>query len=199
MLWFELPLICWHSGILRGQQFRAKCGPGEPVLQLQSLEGGWSQSSTQQFPEGGVVVHNNKKKNNDDNNQFFVALCSSHLFKNTIFWHFLVWLCAQVLELEGEKGEWGFKALKQMIKINFKLVCSATYAIICLCHQIWIFKQCFCSVFQLCRPTFQRWWTGTSSSSHTSEVLSPGTTQRSPSTPFWTTSLPPNRYGSTML
>lgn len=28
----------------------------------------------------------------------------------------------QVLELEGEKGEWGFKALKQMIKINFKLV-----------------------------------------------------------------------------
>jgi len=27
------------------------------------------------------------------------------------------------LDLEGgEKGEWGFKALKQMIKINFKLV-----------------------------------------------------------------------------
>ena len=25
------------------------------------------------------------------------------------------------MELEGEKGEWGFKALKQMIKINFKL------------------------------------------------------------------------------
>lgn len=32
-------------------------------------------------------------------------------------------LCVKVLELEGEKGEWGFKALKQMIKINFKLVC----------------------------------------------------------------------------
>lgn len=32
----------------------------------------------------------------------------------TLYW--------QVLELEGEKGEWGFKALKQMIKINFKLV-----------------------------------------------------------------------------
>ena len=32
--------------------------------------------------------------------------------------------CGQVLELEGkDKGEWGFKALKQMIKINFKLVC----------------------------------------------------------------------------
>lgn len=31
-------------------------------------------------------------------------------------------LLFQVLELEGEKGEWGFKALKQMIKINFKLV-----------------------------------------------------------------------------
>ncbi|KAJ7409467.1 COP9 signalosome complex subunit 2 [Willisornis vidua] len=28
----------------------------------------------------------------------------------------------KVLELEGEKGEWGFKALKQMIKINFKLM-----------------------------------------------------------------------------
>lgn len=29
----------------------------------------------------------------------------------------------RVLDLEnGEKGEWGFKALKQMIKINFKLV-----------------------------------------------------------------------------
>ncbi|KAK3735842.1 hypothetical protein QZH41_020006, partial [Actinostola sp. cb2023] len=27
----------------------------------------------------------------------------------------------QVLDLETEKGEWGFKALKQMIKINFKL------------------------------------------------------------------------------
>lgn len=31
----------------------------------------------------------------------------------------------KVLDLEnGEKGEWGFKALKQMIKINFKLVSS---------------------------------------------------------------------------
>jgi hypothetical protein len=31
----------------------------------------------------------------------------------------------QVLELEGkEQGDWGFKALKQMIKINFRLVCS---------------------------------------------------------------------------
>lgn len=29
----------------------------------------------------------------------------------------------KVLDLEnGEKGEWGFKALKQMIKINFKLL-----------------------------------------------------------------------------
>lgn len=29
----------------------------------------------------------------------------------------------KVLDLEnGEKGEWGFKALKQMIKINFRLV-----------------------------------------------------------------------------
>ena len=29
----------------------------------------------------------------------------------------------KVLDLEGpEKGEWGFKSLKQMIKVNFKLV-----------------------------------------------------------------------------
>ena len=28
----------------------------------------------------------------------------------------------RVLELEQEKGEWGFRALKQMIKIHFKLV-----------------------------------------------------------------------------
>jgi len=29
----------------------------------------------------------------------------------------------KVLDLEaGEKGQWGFKALKQMIKINFRLV-----------------------------------------------------------------------------
>lgn len=28
----------------------------------------------------------------------------------------------KVLELEQDKGEWGFRALKQMIKINFKLV-----------------------------------------------------------------------------
>lgn len=34
----------------------------------------------------------------------------------------------KVLDLEGgEKGEWGFKALKQMIKINFKLVCCCFF------------------------------------------------------------------------
>jgi COP9 signalosome complex subunit 2 len=27
----------------------------------------------------------------------------------------------KVLELEGEKGEWGFKALKQMMKLNFRM------------------------------------------------------------------------------
>lgn len=33
----------------------------------------------------------------------------------------------KVLDLEGgEKGEWGFKALKQMIKINFKLVSNSS-------------------------------------------------------------------------
>lgn len=48
------------------------------------------------------------------------------------------------------------------------------------------------------RPIFQKWWTGTSSSLHTSEVLLPGTTQKSLSTPFWTTFLPLNRYVSTV-
>lgn len=34
----------------------------------------------------------------------------------------------KVLDLEnGEKGEWGFKALKQMIKINFKLVIVTSF------------------------------------------------------------------------
>jgi len=34
----------------------------------------------------------------------------------------------KVLDLEaGEKGEWGFKALKQMIKINFRLVIYKEY------------------------------------------------------------------------
>ena len=28
----------------------------------------------------------------------------------------------RVLDLEEDKGDWGFKALKQMIKINFRLV-----------------------------------------------------------------------------
>ena len=37
----------------------------------------------------------------------------------------------KVLELEGgEKGEWGFKALKQMIKINFKLVSKLVIVIV---------------------------------------------------------------------
>lgn len=32
----------------------------------------------------------------------------------------------KVLDLEaGQKGDWGFKALKQMIKINFRLVSSS--------------------------------------------------------------------------
>jgi COP9 signalosome complex subunit 2 len=37
----------------------------------------------------------------------------------------------KVLDLENsEKGEWGFKALKQMIKINFKLVSLYSLSII---------------------------------------------------------------------
>lgn len=37
----------------------------------------------------------------------------------------------KVLDLEGgDKGEWGFKALKQMIKINFKLVSCLVYCLL---------------------------------------------------------------------
>ena len=43
----------------------------------------------------------------------------------------LVHIYIQVLELEETKGEWGFKALKQMIKLHFKLVCA------CLKQQLW--------------------------------------------------------------
>lgn len=43
-------------------------------------------------------------------------------FEQRFYKYFFLFLLFQVLELEGEKGEWGFKALKQMIKINFKLV-----------------------------------------------------------------------------
>lgn len=35
----------------------------------------------------------------------------------------------RVLDLEEEKGDWGFKALKQMIKINFRMVCG------CICNE----------------------------------------------------------------
>lgn len=44
----------------------------------------------------------------------------------------------KVLELEmGEKGEWGFKALKQMIKINFKLVsCFSSFLSYCQWYNV---------------------------------------------------------------
>lgn len=44
----------------------------------------------------------------------------------------------KVLDLEtgnNEKGEWGFKALKQMIKINFKLVSDGNFA-----DDLWVLK-----------------------------------------------------------
>ena len=36
--------------------------------------------------------------------------------------HVHVYVYVQVLELEDRKGEWGFKALKQMMKILFRKV-----------------------------------------------------------------------------
>lgn len=45
----------------------------------------------------------------------------------------------RVLELEaGDKGEWGFKALKQMIKINFKMV---SYCIIIIMYHDFLVAQ----------------------------------------------------------
>jgi COP9 signalosome complex subunit 2 len=47
----------------------------------------------------------------------------------------------RVLDLEGgEKGEWGFKALKQMIKINFKLVDILLHIIFNSFQLIFIFN-----------------------------------------------------------
>ena len=47
----------------------------------------------------------------------------------------------RVLDLEsGEKGEWGFKALKQMIKINFKLVFVIKSFVICFTDHYLILR-----------------------------------------------------------
>lgn len=44
----------------------------------------------------------------------------------------------RVLDLEGgDKGEWGFKALKQMIKINFKLVKNLVFLILTINYIIY--------------------------------------------------------------
>ena len=39
----------------------------------------------------------------------------------------------QVLGLEEKRGEWGFKALKQMMKLNFRRVCVC----VCVCVGVW--------------------------------------------------------------
>ena len=72
-------------------------------------------------------------------------------------------------------------------------LCNTCHNLFTLTPSDMTFWGVFFFVSQPCRQIFPRWWTGTNSSLHTSEVLSPGTTQRSPSTPFWTISLPPNR------
>ena len=37
----------------------------------------------------------------------------------------------QVLGLEEKRGEWGFKALKQMMKLNFRRVCVCVCVCVC--------------------------------------------------------------------
>ena len=70
-------------------------------------------------------------KENDPNgalNSFQMVIMAylndSAAFCSNIYMIILNFKCSfcQVLELEEEKGEWGFKALKQMTKINFKIV-----------------------------------------------------------------------------
>lgn len=65
-----------------------------------------------------------KSKSAWDCFSYDVKLKSRHWMyqKRTVLSYTKNFFFFQVLELEGEKGEWGFKALKQMIKINFKLV-----------------------------------------------------------------------------
>ena len=46
-----------------------------------------------------------------------------YVFQTWMFIKKVLFLLFQVLELEQEKGEWGFKALKQMVKTNYKMVC----------------------------------------------------------------------------
>ena len=38
----------------------------------------------------------------------------------------------QVLGLEEKRGEWGFKALKQMMKLNFRRVCVCVCVCVCV-------------------------------------------------------------------
>ena len=52
--------------------------------------------------------------------------------------HACVCVC-QVLELEDRKGEWGFKALKQMMKILFRKV---TYS-----HMQPVITVCACDIY----------------------------------------------------
>ena len=74
-----------------------------------------------------LILINFKYNNNDNNNNnnYFYYLSFVFLHQALKEEEPLAALASftRVLELEaGDKGEWGFKALKQMIKINFKLV-----------------------------------------------------------------------------
>ena len=71
----------------------------------------------------------------------------------------LIFLVNQVLELEGkDKGEWGFKALKQMIKINFKLVSIGDIASIIPLQLLvviyWFFGTACCLDLTRCVQSF---------------------------------------------
>lgn len=74
----------------------------------------------------------------------------------------------KVLDLEnGEKGEWGFKALKQMIKINFKLVsCLDNFYYFVLIFILFVSK------------ITRKWWHDINSYWHTSKAQLLETTRK---------------------
>lgn len=109
---------------------------------------------------------------------------------------FLACVCSGVGARRRE-GRMGIQSTETNDKNQLQAGMCCTSNTVHLHHSDMNYTEGFYVSHNPCRPIFPRWWTGTSNSLRTSEVLSLGTTQRSPSTLFWTTSLPPNRYGHT--
>lgn len=102
---------------VRGGGLRAGRGPGEPILPVQRAQGDQPSRRHRQLREGAT----------DTCPAYLtVCLCLPTLLA-CIAWSppntfVSLLLLHQVLELEEAKGEWGFKALKQIMKLHFRLV-----------------------------------------------------------------------------